>query len=280
MMTGTTKSNIETVKEILEAKGYKTEIVPVEKNGVIKTSICVGEGRVKTAFYPADEFALGWSVSKVVDSIITRLSTDNFSYEDISQFLKWDYAKDHLQLCIQKKTGEDILKRAFLDLEQYVRVNLPSKICSGGGVASYKVKPGTFDVDEAEIFERAYEQIKGNFFIGDMRKTLVKMGMAASEADLPEMPGFYVASYKSMEYGAAVICDTDLLREIAEQNNSDIAIIPSSVHECLLLVGQDRESAEFFDSMIREVNRTEVSLEEQLSDHVYFYSKAAGKIVY
>lgn len=35
---------------------------------------------------------------------------------------KWEYAKNNLQLCLQRKTDETILKRNYLDMEMYARL--------------------------------------------------------------------------------------------------------------------------------------------------------------
>lgn len=65
---------------------------------------------------------------------------------DVEKVTSLDYAKDHLKMCIQQKTNEDILKRDFLDMEMYVRVNF----------GSYKVMPNSFEnIPDEVVFNRA-----------------------------------------------------------------------------------------------------------------------------
>lgn len=56
-------------------------------------------------------------------------------------------------------------------------------------------------------------------------------------------------------------------------------IIPSSIHEVLLVTEENLDNIETYNQMVREVNATQVTKEERLSDHVYVYSVDAGKLL-
>ena len=59
----------------------------------------------------------------------------------------------------------------------------------------------------------------------------------------------------------------------------DLMIIPSSVHEVLLIPSEGHETeADTLRQMVREVNDTQLALNEILSYHVYRYSHQTGKI--
>ena len=57
---------------------------------------------------------------------------------------------------------------------------------------------------------------------------------------------------------------------VAEKMGGDYMIIPSSVHE-LLVIRDDGTGYSTLETMVREVNSAIVSPEDQLSDHVYHY---------
>ena len=64
---------------------------------------------------------------------------------------------------------------------------------------------------------------------------------------------------------------------LAQELGSDLYILPSSIHEILLLpvsAGKPEELAE----IVKEVNRTQVQPEERLSDSVYLYDRKSGEI--
>ena len=81
-------------------------------------------------------------------------------------------------------------------------------------------------------------------------------------------------------YGAAaIIYGMDKIRDLAEKEGSDIVIIPSSVHECILLPYDESMPFELLNAMVNEVNTSEVKEEEILSDHVYMYDRKADRII-
>ena len=68
------------------------------------------------------------------------------------------------------------------------------------------------------------------------------------------------------------------LRDFSDREGSSFYIIPSSIHELLLLpVEDDSDSAEIKD-MIKDVNDTQVSEEEILSYSLYYYDREKGDV--
>lgn len=55
-------------------------------------------------------------------------------------------------------------------------------------------------------------------------------------------------------------------------------VLPSSVHECMILPARLRDDAKSLQSMVEEINATQVSPDEVLADNVYRYSRKAGKL--
>ena len=70
----------------------------------------------------------------------------------------------------------------------------------------------------------------------------------------------------------------DPLRDFANYMGHDLYILPSSIHEVILIPAYDHDSYDELTSMVKEVNSTQLSKEEILSDHVYFYSRETGQI--
>lgn len=75
-----------------------------------------------------------------------------------------------------------------------------------------------------------------------------------------------------MAYGAIKVLYSQNVKDFAKEHGG-CYVIPSSIHECLL-IGKDHADETGCmadgDEMIREVNCSEVSPEEVLSDHLYF----------
>lgn len=79
-------------------------------------------------------------------------------------------------------------------------------------------------------------------------------------------------------YGAACILYPGVLEEIARKEGRDFYILPSSVHEVILLKAGDGEDPLLLKEMIREVNDTQVALEEILSYQLYYFEHADNNI--
>ena len=75
-------------------------------------------------------------------------------------------------------------------------------------------------------------------------------------------------------YGASAILNT---REFKRKVKADCYLIPSSIHEWLLLNPDMIEVADV-RRIVKEVNNEKVSPEERLSYNVYYYQAETGKI--
>ena len=115
-----------------------------------------------------------------------------------------------------------------------------------------------------------------------MREMFSKDGMPDDMAQLmfEEMPPtqqMYVISNSAKMNGAASMFYEDALSSLSEKLGTDLYILPSSVHE-VIAVSTDMGTPESLSEMVREVNGSQVSAEEQLSDHVYRFDAASKKL--
>ncbi len=91
--------------------------------------------------------------------------------------------------------------------------------------------------------------------------------------ELPEQigAGMYVLSTAEGVNGAAGILRTDLLQKFAERAEKDFYIIPSSIHEIILVPDFDRINLSELREMVLSVNTHQVAREEVLSNNIYFF---------
>ncbi len=88
----------------------------------------------------------------------------------------------------------------------------------------------------------------------------------------------YVLTNKEKIFGASAMLYSEKMKILADKLQSDLLILPSSVHEVLLLPdGQDNEY-DFYRRMVNEVNTTQVDPEEILSFGLYRYDRAKEEI--
>ncbi len=90
----------------------------------------------------------------------------------------------------------------------------------------------------------------------------------------------YILTNTSKLYGASCILYPYLLQTIAKTLDTDFFILPSSIHEIIILP----QTAKFsrpkeLAAMVASINETELAVEEVLSDHIYYYSKTKQKLL-
>ena len=79
--------------------------------------------------------------------------------------------------------------------------------------------------------------------------------------------------------GSREILNISTLKKASEIAESDLYILPSSIHEVLLIsVNEINSSPSELKNMVSEVNLSEVSEEERLSDNVYIFKKDTSTI--
>ena len=74
--------------------------------------------------------------------------------------------------------------------------------------------------------------------------------------------------------GASAIFYSGVMDLVGERMQGDYFILPSSVHETLVVPDDGRVSLQELTDMVKEVNMTQVSPEDQLTDQVYHYDIA------
>jgi len=116
----------------------------------------------------------------------------------------------------------------------------------------------------------------------DMSDVLIELMVGVPCNSMKEefeyMVPMYVLSNKSKLNGSGCIFYHNLLHNLCEKLECDLYILPSSIHEVILIPAYDHDSYDELTSMVKEVNSTQLSKEEILSDHVYFYSRETGQI--
>lgn len=174
---------------------------------------------------------------------------------DLSIIYRWVVQKDEkgIKSGIVKK---ELMEKLGLDEEQIFKL----------AVENYKrlLVPTVRTMDEVMIetmVARGYTEDYAEFFV-EQHSTKEKMWVISNETKIN---------------GAGSMLYDDVLQTVAKELNSNLYVIPSSVHEIIAIpVGfvQPHELA----NLVNEVNMNDVSLEERLSNQVYHYDKHAHKL--
>ena len=96
------------------------------------------------------------------------------------------------------------------------------------------------------------------------------LGHTIDAAELPDNM-MYVLTNPLRSFGASCILYPGMLEDIACRLGENFYVIPSSVHETIILPESNGPTREHLLEMVKEINETELCLEEILSDNVYYY---------
>lgn len=86
----------------------------------------------------------------------------------------------------------------------------------------------------------------------------------------------YVLTNKYQYLGAAAIANKDVMKKIGQLLNNDYYVLPSSIHETIIVPKEEDMDAEHFIRMVQNVNHDEVEEMEILSDKVQFFDRKSG----
>ena len=127
-------------------------------------------------------------------------------------------------------------------------------------------------ISEEELREHAKENAEKVYSDSLMPLSEAIWGMPGVAAIEPPFPLYILGDARPNN--ASVILTTDALKELGQ----NLILIPSSIHEWLLIPLIPEMSTEELTEMIQSVNGSELTPEETLSDHPYFYNHLTGEI--
>lgn len=98
-----------------------------------------------------------------------------------------------------------------------------------------------------------------------------KMDLKETEASIDAPEELYILTNVKKINGAACMLYQNVLKNFAEKMKTNLYILPSSVHEVLLIPDRKEFGPNQLRNMVRDVNDTELSTEEILSYQIYYY---------
>lgn len=270
-------------KEILKNNGRKLHGLTVRK-----------EVNIAPTIYLDDlfrDYERGDSLDKIADKAeqdIKNAFVDNDI--DISFLRSWEKMKDRIVFkLINTERNEEFLKEVpfvkFHDLSAVFYTIVSEDAFGSGTITIRNEQFEDLGVSVEEMFMCAMKNtpiLLGTCF-QSMEKVLFDI-LSEKNLDLSdfhleeneEPSRMYVLTNRAKTLGAACMLDPESLRCITEKISSDIFILPSSIHELIIVPKSVGITAEELAKMVREVNSTQVSDYDFLSDNVYEFSIAEG----
>jgi hypothetical protein len=105
-----------------------------------------------------------------------------------------------------------------------------------------------------------------------------EMAEAMLSAMMPPDDKMFVLSNEKRINGASALLDDKIMDEVREQVGDNFYILPSSVHECLIIPADEVIELRELENMVKEINETKVEPKDRLSNHVYQYDNESHEL--
>ncbi len=276
-------------------EGYRTELKEVRKNnGVILHGILIfsGNQNIVPAIYLDvfwEAYENGASFAGIIRNLL-KIYREGVPKRDINMDFFQYFEKVEDRICyrlIRQKGNEELLQECphveFLDLAVCFYYAYVGEQLGEGSILiknSHALRWGAKTADLMRLAKRNTARIFRWECI-PMEDVLAEAPEFGSGEDMGLDSGRYISFLAQVPmkiltnskrmYGAASMLYPGVLESLAAGQQKGFYILPSSVHEVILLPETGKESAGELRRMICDVNCNHVAPEEVLSDNLYYY---------
>ena len=281
----------ERVETFFEGKVTGEVCTSLKNNGVVVTGLLLkGENeRVAPNFYLENQYVEWMRGIHTLEEISSRVC--DFYQEELEKSrpllheikFEWENFRHNIYMrLINKERNAEQLElipyKDFMDLAivYYYSVNLDNDV--QGTLIISKEHLELLGISEEELYQAAdsnyqrYQPAKIRCMQEVLYELSRKVGveMCKSEECYPHM--FVLTNTKGMFGAVSMTFDVEL-ECFAKRIGKGFYILPSSVHEVILVPENEEFSIEYFANMVKEINENQMDPTEVLSDSIYFYDK-------
>ncbi len=273
-------------KEVIKNNGVGMEAVLISAPGRNITPTIY----LQTYF---ERFAQGEPWDSVTESIIEAYR-QGLPEERINMDFYRDFSKVRDRIAyklINAERNRELLSEIphvmFFDLAICFYYAFSHEKLGNGSILVYNTQMEAWNTNTAELMRLAQKNTKDLFGVEVVPMEELMSRMLTREMGTPDDlweedisidTSMLILSSRSHTFGAAAMLLPDVLAGLADRADTGLYILPSSIHEVILIPESGREDITLLKEMVKEVNDTMVSREEILSDSVYYYDRNKREI--
>lgn len=277
-------------------EGYRVEVKKVRKNnGIVRYGLLIlpdGQNVAPTIYLDAflDAYERGSTFGTLIRKILYLYggSVPGNSV-DLEFFRQFEKVQDRICYRLVGRAGnakllEEVPHIEFLDLAVCFYYAYQGEMLGEGSILIYNSHVEMWKTCTAELFGLAQENTPRLFpYSCDSMKDILSVieeenGEEETKGNSWDVVPLKVLTNGKRTQGAAVMLYPGVLQQLAKEEGRSFYILPSSVHEVILLADTGEGDPEALKQMIVEINATQVAPEEVLSDSLYYYDFAEKKI--
>lgn len=267
------------VSSIMKNNGITEEAVSiVEKDKNISPTIYLGE------FY--EWYKEGVELEFLAAEIVRR--NNEYKLEeslDVGFFVNYEKAKKRIVFKLinrekNRKLLENIPYVDYMDLVMVFYYLIHDEEAGNATILIHNSHLKMWNVGRDDIYREACHNTPNLLpaAITGMREIIEQMlGEQIGDQAPPDDIPMYIMTNPMKMNGAATMAYPNVVRNFANALGKNVFIIPSSIHEVILVPESGTEGGKL-NEMVREVNETQVDPKEVLADHVYYYDREENKM--
>lgn len=276
-----------TVEQIISEQIPEIELIECRKNnGIVKTGLTLNQGNGAVPVLYLDDFYNAFQKNGDFGAVICRIANiytemikDNISGRNVANVLK-ENLPGVTPRVINAERNKSLLEecphRRLFDLAAVYQINFDTD-------KSCVIKNDALEflgVNEEWLYEKAVENAERNvktLTVLDIAKRSFGASFSADvEEDFFKDNMLFLTNPREV-YGASAMVCTEALSAAADRLGDDLYILPSSVHE-LVVVPATGNSPSELEEMVAMVNATDVAPEEYLSGNIYYFNSISRKL--
>lgn len=268
-----------TVKQVEKNNGVELDaVVIMGKEDRIAPTIYLQE------FYEAHKNGMG--VESIAELILKIADEQNKEVDfSLENFENYELARTRVYYkLVNYKMNQHMLKYMphirYLDLAVVFYYKLEGGRLNGATILIHDCNLESWGIDRNRLLEDAVMNTSRKLpYTFQGMEAFIEELTGERYADYADEELMYVLTNEEKCFGAAVLLYPHLLSHIAKILKKNFYVLPSSVHECILVPDQGHYSRFELMKMVREVNRSQVEEEEILSYEVYYYDRKREALV-
>ncbi len=275
------------IRKIIPAD-QKAEISSIMKNnGITEDAVSIMEkGKNISPTIYLKEFYEYYKEGAALEELAAEIVRRNNKYKleeslDIGFFINYEKAQERIVFKLinrdkNRKLLENIPYVEYMDLVMVFYYLLYDETAGNATILIHNSHLKMWGISKEELYGKACENTPKLLpaAITGMREIIQQMmGEGANfEEPVEEDVPMYVMTNPMKMNGAATMAYPNAVKNFANAIGRNVYIIPSSVHEVILVPESGTEGGRL-NEMVREVNESQVDPKEVLADHVYYYNR-------
>ncbi|MBC6679544.1 DUF5688 family protein [Zhenpiania hominis] len=258
--------------------------------------MCEGELQKQTVIQSGDRMLTGLHLEKESSGIACTIFIEDL-YRDYLEHGDFNLAVLGAGELLQREAPEFMRNRAVDITPEYIKENVFCELLGGRYnqeflrtvphlsvkntdlAITYRCMVGEDSSGIAAFFIHPDLMAYSGMTLKELHQTALSNTQRMFPMEIMELaPEMKAITNQQKVFGATAILYPGVLEAIAEKENSDFYLLPSSIHEMILVPDQGNFSEKELRWIVRSANQEVVAPNEVLSDSIYRYKKDERKL--